>query len=83
MQIKTIKVIVPANYVGDIEKDAKIALAIELFRRGIISVGRAAEIAGMSLQDFLYELRVRNIKAFIFDEEDILEELFAYSITKK
>ena len=71
---KIVRVVVPSNYVGDLEKDVRLALAIELFFRGIISVGRAAEIAGVSIQDFIYELRKRGIKSFVYEEEDIKEE---------
>jgi len=75
MSLRTVKVRVPANYVGDLEKDVGLALAIELFLRGVISVGRAAEIAGLSIQDFLYELKKRGIKPFSYDDEDTKEEL--------
>jgi len=75
MSLRTVKVRVPANYVGDIERDVNLALAIELFLRGLISVGRAAEIASLPIQDFLYELKKRGIKPFLYDEEDIKEEL--------
>jgi len=32
------------------EKDVKLAVAIEAFRRGLISAGKAAELAGLPLQ---------------------------------
>ena len=75
LSLRTVRVRVPANYVGDIEKDVNLALAIELFLRGLISIGRAAEIAGLPIQDFIYELKKRGIKPFSYDEEDIREEL--------
>ena len=75
LSLRTVRVRVPANYVGDIKKDVNLALAIELFLRGLISIGRAAEIAGLPIQDFIYELKKRRIKPFSYDEEDIREEL--------
>jgi len=70
-----IKVNVPNNYIGEIEKDVKLILAIELFRRGIISLGRAAEIAEVPIQDFIYELMLRKISPFKYDDEELIEEL--------
>jgi len=75
MEFVPVKVRVPANYVGDLEKDVKLAFAIDLFVRGVISIGRAAEIAGISIQEFIFELKKRNISAFNYDENELREEL--------
>ncbi len=72
---KTVRVIIPSNYVGDLEKDVKLALAIDLFFRGIISLGRAAEIAEIPIQDFIHELRKRGIVPFTYDEDELKREL--------
>ena len=70
-----VKVKVPSHYVGDVEKDVRLAYAVDLFLRGIVSVERAAELAGMSLYDFLIELRRRGIEAYSYSNEELREEL--------
>lgn len=70
-----VKVKVPSHYVGDVEKEVKLAYAVDLFLRGIVSVERAAELAGMSLCDFLVELRKRRIQAYPYSDEELREEL--------
>ena len=57
------------------EKDVKLTVAIEAFRRGLISVGKAAELAGLPLQAFIEELRKRNIPAYRYDDEEAMREL--------
>ncbi|MCE4608475.1 MAG: UPF0175 family protein [Caldisphaeraceae archaeon] len=70
-----VKVKVPSHYVGDVEKDVRLAYAVDLFLRGVVSVERAAELAGMSLYDFLVELRKRGIQAYSYSDEELQEEL--------
>ncbi|GBF09063.1 hypothetical protein apy_07880 [Aeropyrum pernix] len=70
-----VKVKVPSHYVGDIEREVKLAYAVDLFLRGIVSVERAAELAGISLYDFLVELRRRRIQAYPYSDEELREEL--------
>ena len=57
------------------EKDVKLAVAIEAFRRGLISAGKAAELAGLPLQAFIEELRKRNMPAYRYDDEEAMREL--------
>ena len=57
------------------KKDVKLAVAIEAFRRGLVSVGKAAELAGLPLQAFIGELRKRNIPAYRYDDEEAMREL--------
>jgi len=70
-----VKVKVPSHYVEDVEKDVRLAYAIDLFLRGVVSVERAAELAGMGLYDFLAELRRRNIQAYPYIDEELRDEL--------
>jgi len=42
----------------------RVELAISLLEKGVVSVGLAAELAGMSLRDFLSELKRRGIKPY-------------------
>ena len=57
------------------ERDVKIAAAVEAFSKGIISVGKAAEIADVSIQEFLVELKKRGIKAYPYTDKEALKEL--------
>ena len=71
----SVKIEVPANHVGDLERDVKLAFAIDLFTRGIISIEREAEIADVPIQDFISELRRRGIHPFNYDNEELREKL--------
>ena len=57
------------------ERDVKTAAAVEAFSKGTISVGKAAEIAEMPLQEFLIELKKRHIKAYPYTDSEALKEL--------
>ena len=73
--LREVVVKVPSYYVGDVEKEVRLAYAVDLFLRGIVSVERAAELAGISLYDFLVELRKRGIQAYSYSDEELREEL--------
>jgi predicted HTH domain antitoxin len=51
------------------ESHARRLLAIGLFQEGEVSVGKAAEIAGLPYRAFLDALRERGIPAFVYDDE--------------
>ena len=57
------------------ERDVRIAAAIEAFSKGSISVGKAAEIAEISIQEFLVELKKRGIIAYPYTKKEALKEL--------
>ena len=59
----------------EVERDVRLAAAIEWFRRGIISQGRAAEIAGIPRADFIDELAARKIDAIHVDFEELKREI--------
>ncbi len=59
----------------EVEKDARLAIAIEWYRRGAISQGRAAEIAGLTRADFIDELAARKIDVIQVDLEDLKREI--------
>ncbi len=65
----------PSHYVGDVESEVRLAYAIDLFIRGVVSVERAAELAGLSLYDFIIELRRRKITVYPYSDEELREEL--------
>jgi len=60
---------------GEVERDVRLAAAIEWFRRGIISQGRAAEIAGIPRADFIDELAARKIDTIHVDFEELKREI--------
>ncbi len=43
------------------EKELILLATIELYREGRVSLGKAAQLAGLSVREFLYELRKRGI----------------------
>lgn len=57
------------------EARARLLLAIGLFQEEEVSVGKAAEIAGLSYRAFLDVLHGRGIPAFVYDDEAIEEDL--------
>jgi predicted HTH domain antitoxin len=52
------------------EARARLLLAIGLFQEEEVSVGKAAEIAGLSYRAFLDALRERGIPAYIYDDDE-------------
>ena len=57
------------------EARARLHVAVGLFQDGEVSVGKAAEIAGLSYRAFLDVLRERGIPAFVYTEEMWKEDL--------
>ena len=57
------------------ERDVKVAAAVEAFSRGSISVGKAAEIAEIPIQEFFLELKKRGIPAYPYTDKEALKEL--------
>lgn len=49
---------------------ARRALALGLFQEGHVSVGKAAEIAGLSYRAFLDVLKERGIPAYVIDDDE-------------
>jgi predicted HTH domain antitoxin len=70
--VKVVQVKVPESLS---ERDVKVATAVEAFSRGSISVGKAAEIAEIPIQEFLLELRKRGIPAYPYTDKEALKEL--------
>lgn len=70
--MKVVQVKVPESLS---ERDVKVAAAIEAFSRRSVSVGKAAEIAEIPIQEFLLELRKRGIPAYPYTAEEAFKEL--------
>lgn len=69
---KVVQVRVP-EFLSD--RDVRVAAAIEAFRKNSISVGKAAEIAEVSIQEFLVELKKRGVTAYPYTDKEALKEL--------
>ena len=59
----------------EVNRDVRLATAVEWFRRGLISQGKAAELAGIPRADFLDELAARQIPVFEVDVESLKAEI--------
>jgi predicted HTH domain antitoxin len=67
----------------NIEKESRMLIATELYREGEISVGKAAELAGLPFEDFIEELKYRKMRIYSLlgipeakDEESMVEKYF-------
>ncbi|WP_290899975.1 UPF0175 family protein [Ferroglobus sp.] len=60
--------------VKNLEDETKLLVAIELYREGTVSLGKAAEIADLSIREFLYELRKRDVP-FNYDLEELQKDM--------
>lgn len=59
----------------ELQADVRLAAAIEWYRRGVISQGRAAEVAEVSRADFIDALAARHIPVVQVEPEDLDQEL--------
>ena len=57
------------------EAQARLALAVGLFQEELVSVGKAASIAGLSYRTFLDVLHQKGIPAYVYDDEMLNEDL--------
>jgi len=63
---------------GDrLEQEMKKATAIDLFRRGLLSTGKAAELAGISLADFMDLLMAHDVPVVEYTIEDYEKDMKA------
>ena len=60
---------------SDFARDVKKTVAVELFRSGRLSMGKAAEFAGMAKGRFFFELATHGVAALDYDEDDFREEI--------
>jgi predicted HTH domain antitoxin len=61
----------------EVEAQARIALAIDLFTRKAVSLGKAAELAGTDYQEMIHLLKERGIPAFVYDSDTYAADLKA------
>lgn len=57
------------------ERDVRVGVAIEALLKGAVSVGKAAEIADLAIQELLVELKKRGVQAYPYGDEEALQEL--------
>lgn len=65
-------------YLGDyskLEKEIKQKYALSLYQDEKISLSAAAEIAGMSIYDFMYECKKNNVPVINYTPEELDKEL--------
>ena len=79
MKLKSIEIEVPQDIIFSIERlgkskdvarEIKISLAVTLFQRNAISLGKASELAGMDRIEFTELLREYNIPAYEYRNKD-------------
>lgn len=83
MTVKHIKIDIPQDIVysieklgksKDIAKEIKISLAVTMFQRNVISLGKATELAEMSRVKFIELLKEYNIPAYEYREKDYAKD---------
>ena len=57
------------------ERDVKIAIAVELYREGKLTLKQASELAGLCLEDFMKILSEKKVSVINWDEEELKTEL--------
>ncbi len=71
---KVLKIIIPEHISID-EYEARLLLAVELYREGRLTLKQAAELAGLCVEDFMRELSRRKVTIINLDEEELKEDL--------
>ncbi len=56
-------------------REIRIAAAVQWYAQGVVSQGKAAELAGLARTEFLDELRQRKVTACQFTTEELREEI--------
>ncbi len=59
----------------EVQREIRLAAAIDWYRRGLISQERAAQLAGLPRADFLNELAARKIDVHYVDLEELKREI--------
>ncbi len=58
-----------------LNKKFRLYLAIMLYREAELSLERASKLAGLCIEDFLYELGKHNVSVFNYPAEQLKKEL--------
>jgi predicted HTH domain antitoxin len=60
---------------GEVASDVRVAAAAEWYAEGLVSQGKAAELAGLSRPEFLDELAKRKVPVIQMTVEELKAEL--------
>ena len=74
--VKVLKMSAP-EYVDIDEYEARLLLAVELYREGRLTIKQAAELAGLRVRGFMRELSKRKVSIINWGMEELKEELKA------
>jgi predicted HTH domain antitoxin len=58
-----------------VTKEIQLSYALWLFKQARITIGKAAQLAGLSLQDFMLECKKNQVSVIDTTEQEILKEL--------
>jgi predicted HTH domain antitoxin len=59
----------------EVEREILVAAAIHWYQQGMLSMERAAEVAGLARRGFLEELARRRVDVFVVDFDDLRSEI--------
>jgi predicted HTH domain antitoxin len=54
--------------------EMRLAAAVKWYEMGIVSQEKAAEVAGLSREDFIFSLKRFNVSPFQYSADEVLEE---------
>ena len=72
--VRVLKINLPVHVDVD-EHEARLLMAVELYREGRLTIKQAAELAGLCVEDFMRELSRRKASIVNWGEEELEEEL--------
>ncbi|WP_297063306.1 UPF0175 family protein [Thermococcus sp.] len=59
---------------GEVERELRLDLAVVLYQRGILPLGKAAKLAGVTKREFLEELAKRKVPRH-YTERELAEDV--------
>ena len=71
---RVLKISIP-GYIGIDEYEARLLLAIELYREARLTLKQATDLAGLCVEDFMRELSRRRVSVINWDERELEREL--------
>ena len=84
MNTKTVRLEIPSDIFlslneneQEFSKQMKLYTALFLFRERKLSIGKAAQLSGLSIYEFMMEAGKHNVPVINYDTEDLKQELEA------
>jgi predicted HTH domain antitoxin len=65
-----------------VTKEVQLSYALWLFKQARITIGKAAQLAGLSLQDFMLACKQYQVSVLDITEQEIKEELLSLKISR-